>query len=213
MKMVAPSAELLAVTPQALLLVERAGRACYKSEGKMDCECGRCARCVTRASAFVSRLISRGHESVLEHAAATVHVVTDRGISHEIVRHRLCAYSQESTRYCDYGEMAVVPPLLSSEKAFVEWKAAMEKAEETYRQMRERGVQPQWARSVLPTCLKTEVVITANFRQWRHMIRLRAENSRAHPQIRSLFSSILALLRESDEGRNAVFFSDISVEP
>lgn len=219
MKIVQQSATLLAMTPDPLLLLERCGRVCYKSEDKMDCpECGGtqrkylhmsgqvteawecCPVCLERASKFVKGIISRGHEAVLEHASATFLLVTDRGMTHELVRHRLASYSQESTRYCSYGnkgwEISVIEPagfVRGSDSMKRVWYKSMEAAELAYLDATAEGVEPQWARAVLPTCLKTEIAVTANFRQWRHMMGLRLGNKagKAHPQIRALFGMIL----------------------
>ena len=164
-----------------------------------------CPECEERASKFIKNIIKRGHESVLEHANATFLLVTDRGLSHEIVRHRIgVAYSQESSRYCNYGnkggEITVIRPTIWYDRdwstpEYQSWKLACETAETEYLQMLV-DVQPQWARSVLPTCLKTEIAMTANFRAWRHILSLRATNKRAHPQIRLLMKLVLDKLQD-----------------
>jgi len=211
MQIVKQSATLLSMTPASIFLIERAGRVCYKSEGKGDCSaCGSldqvihnfptgriCPSCVERAESFIRKLIDRGHESVLEHASATFLFVTDRGVTHELVRHRLCAFSQESTRYCAYDDgIQVIQPLNIKEGTpeFSCWLKTCETIDLEYRYMLDRQVPAQWARSVLPTCLKTEIVCTANFRQIRHMIKLRTSEA-AHPQIRDLFQQATARLR------------------
>lgn len=219
MKIVDQKAELIAITPDPLFVIEKCGRICYKSEDKMDnCECGglcevhirndnsdsivRCQKCMDRAKNFVIGLIKRGHESVLEHVSATFILTTDRGISHELVRHRIASYSQESTRYCNYGnkggEITVIRPDFSEARSLsdaeTDWISAMNASENSYLSLvRNLHVSPQHARSVLPTCLKTEIVITANMRQWRHMMYLRLKDKvgKAHPQIKQLFKLIL----------------------
>jgi len=169
MKIVTPSVKIEAITPNPLELIERAGRTCYQSEPRGDPE------------AFVRMLIRRGHESVLEHAAATFRIICDRGVSHELVRHRIASYSQESTRYCSYGdEITVIRPQGIDG---VEWLEAMYACEQAYLSMLRRGVSAQVARSVLPNSLKTEVVMTANFREWRHFLKLRTAPA-AHPDMR-----------------------------
>ena len=214
MNVVPQSAELLTMTPHTMLLLERCGRVCYKSEERMGCEHATledpecCSECLRRATKFVQGIIKRGHESVLEHASATVLLVTDRGMTHEIVRHRLAAYSQESTRYVNYGnkggEITVIQPNLSeSEDEMVAdkaWHHTVKCAENAYLGLVSGGVAPQHARAVLPTCLKTEIAVTANFRQWRHMMGLRLGNKagKAHPQIRELFRMILAEFMETE---------------
>jgi thymidylate synthase (FAD) len=157
---------------------------------------------------FVERIIERGHLSVIEHASATVKFVVDRGVSHELVRHRLCSFSQESTRYCDYSGSVtfVIPPWCTSltegeietsnvlpiRSAFLHggaadhWLLAMAKAELSYRELRNhQNWSPQQARSVLPNSLKTEIVVTANFREWLHIFQLRTAPA-AHPQMREI---------------------------
>lgn len=192
MRIVPQSVTLEAITPNAALLIERAGRTCYKSEGK-----------ATEGSAgpFISRILDRQHESVIEHASATFRIVCDRGISHEIVRHRIASYSQESTRYCNYvkdafnGQIAVIePPGLTNRQRF-EWEASCDDSEERYLRMINLGVKPEIARSVLPTCLKTELVVTMNFRAWRHFLKMRGHPA-AHPQVREIAEMIRTILVE-----------------
>lgn len=179
MRIVKPSATLEWITPDPLKVIESAGRICYKSEDKITGD---------SAIEFVRRIIARGHEAVIEHASASFRIVTDRGITHEIVRHRLASYCQESTRYCNYAgerfghEISVIePPSLNGQQRAA-WLTACESAETCYFNMLEAGVPPQTARAVLPTCLKTEIIMTANFREWRHFLRLRLAGG-AHPQI------------------------------
>lgn len=181
MKLIHQSAVLEQVTPDALRLIERAGRVCYKSEDKIE---------PGSAERFVKMLLGRGHLSVLEHASATIRFVTDRGITHEMVRHRLAAYSQESTRYCNYGgqEIEFVYPedadgqIALADGALELWKDAMGQLEIAYKELLHKGVPPQMARSVLPNSLKTEIVMTANFREWRHVFKMRLDKA-AHPSM------------------------------
>lgn len=193
MILVKPSFSVLSVTPSALSLIEAAGRTCYKSESAVTEE---------SAETFVRMIIARGHESVLEHASATVRIICDRGVSHELVRHRIASFSQESTRYCDYkgGHVCfVIPPWVDVEPGVhpaedlpilqigsdVQWWWMMRTAEQGYQYLREQGWKPEQARSVLPNSLKTEVVMTANFREWRHFFALRTAPA-AHPQMREI---------------------------
>jgi thymidylate synthase (FAD) len=192
MRVVDPSTEIL--TPldgeAALAHIERCGRVCYKSEGRAA---------PGTARAFVAGIIKRGHESVLEHVSATVRFVCDRGVTHEIVRHRLASYSQESTRYCNYQdekfgqEITVVRPPFFAEgsPAWEAWAAACQRAEEAYFQLIALGHSPQEARAALPSSLKAELVMTANLREWRHFFRLRAAAA-AHPQMREVVLPLLA---------------------
>lgn len=194
MKIISPSVELLYCTPFSAQRIEVAGRTCYKSENLIDED---------SADRFVEMITKRGHESVIEHASASFRIVTDRGISHELVRHRLASYSQESTRYCNYSrdkfdqQITVIRPsgfLLGSE-AETRWMAACGDAERAYFALLDAGAPPQNARSVLPTCLKTEIVMTANFREWCHFIKLRL-SPEAHPDIRPLAYGVYQELRE-----------------
>ena len=186
MKIAEPSVELLWITPNAEQTMEAAGRTCYKSEDKITPD---------SAAKFIQALRKSGHHAMLEHAVASFRIVTDRGITHEIVRHRLASYAQESTRYCNYSKdkfdnecSFIQPPAIStSGKAY--WKHACERAEELYFGMIAVGESPQIARSVLPNCLKTEIVMMANLREWRHFIKLRGASD-AHPQIRPIAYTI-----------------------
>ena len=188
---------------EILKRIEKAGRTCYKSEDRITDE---------SATAFVRKLIERGHESVLEHASITVRFVCDRGISHEIVRHRIASFSQESTRYCNYSndrfgsELTFIKPCFFKEAkgAYCSWYNTMDFAECAYFDMLEDGCTPQEARSVLPNSIKTEVVMTANLREWRHFLKLRTAKA-AHPQMRELTVPLLKELQE----RIPVVFDDI----
>lgn len=169
-------------------IIEAAGRTAYKSEDKMTSDSG---------EKFVKMIIRRGHESVLEHVSLSYRIICDRGVSHEIVRHRLASYTQESTRYCAYDkgkfgeEITVIEPCFLKKGSFeyAVWKDAMQKAEDAYKGMRAIGCSAQEARSVLPNSLKTEIVMTANMREWRHFIRLRCSEA-AHPQMQEIANMI-----------------------
>lgn len=207
MKIVKPSTKILShVNGNDILRhIELCGRVCYKSEDK-----------ITDGSAqkFVANIINRGHEAVLEHDNITVKFIVDRGVSHEIVRHRLAAYCQESTRYCNYSkdgfgnEIAVIEPcfLEHGTPKWAAWESAMKNAEFSYLRMLDIGCTPQEARSVLPNSLKTEVVMTANLREWRHFFRLRTAPS-AHPQMREVTIPLLQKFKELIP----VVFDDIEV--
>jgi len=192
------------LSPQMIVDIERYGRTCYKSEDREINE--------ETAKKFVAMLIERGHHSVLEHGSATVRFVCDRGVSHEIVRHRIASYSQESTRYCNYAkdkfgnEITVIDPRphMDHPGEFAVWKSAMEDAEKRYFVLIEMGVKPQMARSVLPNSLKTEIVMSANPREWRHFFTMRAA-APAHPQMRELACPLLREFRE----RVPVLFDDV----
>lgn len=188
--------------------IELAGRTCYKSE-----------KIITSDSAkiFVKKLIETGHESVIEHEKITVRIICDRGVTHEIVRHRIASYSQESTRYCNYSkskfgsEITVIEPCFwkrgnsADLEKYVVWKKLMEESEKAYIKLIELGATPQEARSVLPNSLKTEIVITMNLREWRHFFKLRTTEA-AHPQMREIARPLLDEFKK----RIPIIFDDIS---
>lgn len=186
MKIVEPSVTLLWVTPDSQKQIELAGRTCYKSEDKITPD---------SSAEFCKRMVKSGHHAMLEHACASFKIVTDRGISHEIVRHRLASYAQESTRYCDYSggkfnsECSFIEPPGLDAPAQRRWVSLCREAEYTYMSLLAEKVSAQIARAVLPNCLKTEIVMTCNFREWRHFIQLRASKA-AHPQIRPIAREI-----------------------
>lgn len=174
-----------------LKLCERAARTCYKSEG---------ACTEDSAGPFVRKIAQvKKHVSTIEHASVTVRFICDRGVTHELVRHRLAAYSQESTRYCNYSgdkfnnEITVIAPPFweASSPCYALWYQACKQAEEAYLALLAKGASPQEARSVLPNSLKTEIVMTANLREWRHVFTLRAAKE-AHPQMQQLMRPLLA---------------------
>ncbi len=208
MRVIEPSHEFLEDFDGVAMLksVERMGRICYKSEGNIT---------ETSYQKFLKNLIARGHESVIEHGKVSVLVICDRGVSHEIVRHRIASYSQESTRYCNYSqdkfgnELTFIRPCFWTEDsdAFAVWKSSMEAAERDYFRLLELGATPQEARSVLPNSLKTEIVVTMNLREWRHFFKLRT-SAAAHPQMRQ---TAAALLRDF-QARVPVIFDDIAAD-
>jgi len=199
MKIIDPSFAILTpLDPKGrwaiLSAIESAGRTCYKSEDKIAEE---------SASRFVRDIIQvKHHESVIEHVSISVRFICDRGVSHELVRHRLASFSQESTRYCNYskgkfgGEITVIRPSFWTDdsKQFRAWRKACQFSEEQYIRLINAGSTPQEARSVLPNSLKTEIVVTANLREWRHIFKLRTAKA-AHPQMREVMIPLLIVLR------------------
>ncbi len=191
MKIVEPSFEILDKVDgmEMLRKIEMCGRVCYKSESR-----------ITKDSAqkFVQYILNSGHESVLEHEKVTVRIVCDRGISHEIVRHRIASYSQESTRYCNYSkdgfgnELTFIRPFFwkDNRQQMTNWERSMADMEHDYIQAIQAGATPQEARSILPNSLKTEIIVTMNLREWRHFFRLRTSN-KAHPQMREISIPLL----------------------
>lgn len=209
MKIVKPSYEIQTyISPYGILELERieqAARICYKSEDRY-LDQGESAR------KLIQNLIMNGHKAMLEHSSLTVKFICDRGISHELVRHRMASFAQESTRYCNYSQnkfdsqITVVEPfyLEKGSEAYRLWEQEMVHAEETYFELLNQGLTPQEARCVLPNSLKTEIVVTANYREWRHMLKLRTDKA-AHPQMRELMVPLLKDLYE----QIPVIFDDI----
>lgn len=206
-----PSVEIISMNDydQIIKKIEKIGRVCYKSEDRIKED---------SAERFISGILKRGHESVIEHEAVTLRITCDRGVTHEIVRHRLASYSQESTRYCNYtkdkfGNQITVIDIatgfsynLDDEKDRAKydiWKDAMEYAEKAYFAMLDAGATAQEARAVLPNSLKTEIVMTMDLREWRHFLKLRTEMA-AHPQMRQVANEILTVMKE----KLPIFFSD-----
>lgn len=202
--------------------LERIGRVCYKSENQITDE---------TSEKFIQRLIANRHEAMLEHGVMTVIFTVDRGVSHELVRHRMASFAQESTRYCNYSkdkfgnEITVIEPVFfqdiseqtkatvrevmdgepigrsemfeegitSNIQQYANWYSACRKAEKNYFRMLENGATPEQARDVLPTSLKTNIVITTNFREWRHIFDLRAAGitGKPHPQMKEIMVPLL----------------------
>ncbi len=194
MKIIEPSVELAEDFDAAAVMkkIERAGRVCYKSEGNIKDD---------SAEKFIRGIIKRGHESVIEHATISFKIICDRGVTHELVRHRLASYSQESTRFCDYsagkfgGELTFIKPCFWQEddENFKLWKKTMARLEENYLTMRKNNARPEEARSILPNSLKTEIFVTMNLREWRHFLKLRTAKA-AHPQMREVALKIYKIL-------------------
>ncbi len=189
--------------------IEQVARTCYKSEGKIQ---------EGSAAKMVASLIKSGHEAMLEHASVTVKFVVDRGISHELVRHRLASFAQESTRYCNYSKddfgseiTFIIPEYLEyKSEGWNIWKESMKQAEDAYFKMLDFELSPQQARAVLPNSLKTEVVMTANLREWRHFFKLRAlgTTGKPHPQMLEVTVPLL----EDMKNLIPVVFDDLVVK-
>lgn len=195
---------------EALRIIEKAGRTCYKSEDRISED---------SAVDFVRRIIKNGHEAVVEHYSVTVRIVCDRGVTHEIVRHRLASYSQESTRYCNYSkdkfsnQITYIEPCFwdknsdEGRKNYEIWKEVMEFTERKYMELIQNGATPQEARSILPNSLKTEIVMTMNLREWRNFFKLRT-TAASHPQMREITIPLLKKFQELIP----VIFDDILAE-
>jgi thymidylate synthase (FAD) len=202
--------------------IEKAGRTCYKSEDRITDE---------SAIDFVKMILKRGHESVIEHQSFSVRFIVDRGVSHEIVRHRLASFSQESTRFCNYSKdkfdshVCFIAPhwinqdlvgiwdyqdITDKSRAGMDsytWLTACRDSEKHYLQLLDIGWQPQHARSVLPNSVKTEIVVTANLREWRTIFKQRTDRA-AHPQMREV---MIPLLKEIKR-KIPVIFDDIEAD-
>ena len=207
MKIINPSVQLEdEIDGQRIMKkIERIGRTCYKSEGNITED---------SAERFVKSIIARGHESVLEHVSISVRVICDRGVTHEIVRHRIASYSQESTRYNNYSkdkygnELTFIKPCFWNDETnvnYLNWENVLKNIECAYFSMLKCGATPQEARSILPNSLKTELVMTTNLREWRHFFKLRCDKA-AHPQTREIANMILKEFKE----KIPVIFDDIN---
>lgn len=174
-----------------LKAIELAARVCYKSEAAIT-EDGESAKKLIR------RLIESGHEAMLEHSFLSVKFTVDRGVTHELIRHRPCSFAQESTRYCNYSgekfghDVRFVIPYFFEERSREDkpeqlalWAEACLSAEKAYFDLLQNGATPQEARTVLPNSTAADIVVTANFREWRHILRLRTAKD-AHPQMREV---------------------------
>lgn len=214
MKIIDQRCEWIQQPELPLEVIEKAGRTCYKSEDKISND---------TAKKFTEMVLKRGHESVIEHVSASMKFITNRGVTHELVRHRLCAFSQESTRYVNYGgdDIEFIKPVWSdiplgiydystnidhikNNKVFI---YSCLSSESNYKQLLEEGWRSEQAREVLPNALKTEIVVTANVREWRHIFKLRTSKA-AHPQIRELMLTALKMFKKEIP----VIFEDINNE-
>lgn len=196
MKIIKAKAEILTEIDEIGILkdIEQIGRICYKSEDNITND---------SCKKFVANLIKNGHEAVIEHIQISVKFICDRGVSHEIVRHRMASYAQESTRYCNYSkdkfdkELTFIKPCfwrngkINESIMFGIWTEHMLRAETDYIGLIKQGATPEEARSVLPNSIKTELIATMNLRQWRHFFKLRTSKA-CHPQLLELTIPLLA---------------------
>lgn len=232
MKIIDQSHEIISLPDNLLQVIEAAGRTCYKSENKIGCSLDKndyCTwpdaeylepvnlkcniiNCAKHSSlGFTKRMLDRGHHAMIEFGDIIVRFVTNRGVTHELVRHRLCSFAQESTRYVRYdGKMEFIRPVWWNESSVTAqkiWKDRMIASEAGYNHLLREGWRPEQAREVLPNSLKTEIVVKTNVREWSHIFQLRC-SKKAHPQIRSLMLNLLAELKE----KLPVVFDDIYPE-
>ena len=215
MNIVQPSFQIMKYDKQALSFLEKIGRICYKSEDKIK---------KGSAEKFIENIIHRDHTAMVEHSSITVKFIHNRGFSHELVRHRLSSFAQESTRYVDYNkdkykkELTFIAPywekgeFLKKEQmqanilhAYDLWYGTMWEIEKTYKEMKDLGTDTDAVRGILPNDIKTEIVITANFREWRKILSLRTAKV-AHPDMRRVMIPLLQELKKNIP----VIFNDIN---
>ena len=215
MKIIEPKYEILTDISEGgikeLQQIERIARVCYKSEDKITPD-------GESAKKLVGFLVKQGHEAMLEHSQLSVLFTCDRGVANELVRHRIASFAQESTRYCNYagekfgGELSfIIPHYLfdstgseKSRRMYAQWESSCKDDENYYMHLIDLGMRPEQARCVLPLCLKTEIVVTANYREWRNIFKLRTPVA-AHPQMRELMCPLLKEL----QSKIPVVFDDI----
>jgi len=188
--------ELLAITPNAKKVIEQAGRTCYLSFDRIG---------ANSQDSFINRLIKMGHESPLEHACATFRIQNcSRAMTHQLVRHRLMSVSQQSQRYVSEKNFTYVVPDAMPEEFLEDFHKDMETIQQMYRKWTERGLRKEDARFVLPNACTSEIVVTANFREWRHILKLRL-SPKAQWEIRKASQKILTELKKHAD----VCFKDI----
>ncbi len=204
---------------QIMKRIERACRTCYRSEGK-----------ITEDSYknLIKNCITSGHESVLEHEKVTVRIYNDVGSYKDLTRHRFASFSIESTRYCSYdkdkygNEIAVMNPVYIEDKEiYAAWKKAMEEMEKGYMEMRKLGATVDMCRELLPHSAAGEYTMTANIREWKHILKLRT-SSHVHPAIRQVMIPLLKYFKEQmpeifdtipyDEEFDPKYYAKLTVE-
>jgi thymidylate synthase (FAD) len=225
MKIIEQSHEIISLPDNLLQIIEIAGRTCYKSEDKTGCTIYN-EQCPHKPAEweepcietwcehhsfqnFIKMLLDQGHHAMIEFGDIIVRFITNRGVTHELVRHRLCSFAQESTRYVRYdGGMEFIRPVWLNESSTADqrflFRRSAEMSEELYINLLNSGWRPEQAREVLPNSLKTEIVVKANIREWRHCLTLRT-SKKAHPQIRSLLTPLLKELQQ----KIPILFDDI----
>ncbi len=181
--------DLLAITPNCQKLIEEAGRTCYLSFGKIGKD---------SENKFIRMLIKSGHLSVLEHAYATFRIKGgSRAFTHQIVRHRICSFSQQSQRYVSEKGFDFITPhsIRKNSEASKLFNETMEILKESYQRLQDMGIKNEDARFVLPNAIKSEIVISADLREWRHILELRCEPG-AQWEIREICLEVLKILKK-----------------
>jgi thymidylate synthase (FAD) len=177
--------ELIAVTPNAEKVIEEAARTCYLSFDKIG---------ENSEKDFIRKLIKLGHESPLEHAYATFRIKNcSRAMTHQLVRHRLMAISQQSQRYVNEEHFEYVIPAAISQEYIDDYRNDMNTIQQMYSKWRDRGLKKEDARYVLPNACMSEIVVSANFREWRHILKTRL-SMKAQWEIRNICTVIHEIL-------------------
>lgn len=181
--------KLISITQDAEKVIESAGRTAYQSFNLQTEQ---------SASKFIKMIIKNGHTSVLEHAYATFRISgVSRALTHQLVRHRLCSFTQKSQRYVNENNFSYIIPdsIKNNRSAFEIFKKFIESAKSAYSDLLNLNIAKEDARFVLPNATESEIVMTANFREWRHIIELRG-SPLAQWEIRNLIIKINAILKE-----------------
>ncbi len=189
MEFLKPDVTLLAVTPRAEKLIEEAGRTCYLSLDRMD---------ETSEKNFIKRCIRSGHHSILEHAGASFRIAgASRAFTHQLVRHRMASFSQQSQRYVleDEFNYIIPPDIAASPEAAAVFREFIESSRRAYIRLRELGAKKEDARFVLPNALESQIVFTANFRELRHVFALRCDRA-AQWEIRRVAIEMLRIMQK-----------------
>ncbi|MCL1834316.1 MAG: FAD-dependent thymidylate synthase [Leptospirales bacterium] len=189
MEIDAPKVVLLAITPDGEKLIEEAGRTCYLSLSKITDD---------SEKNFIRSAIKRGHHSILEHASASFRILgASRAFTHQLVRHRIASFSQQSQRYVDESEFNyIVPPEINENKEALEvYREFIETSRTTYNRLREIGIKKENARFILPNALESQIVFSANFREFRSVFNLRLDRA-AQWEIRRVCLEMLLILQE-----------------
>ena len=195
MKIVKPVVEIEKVDYNKIMKnIERACRTCYRSENNITEE---------SYKTLLKNCINRGHESILEHEKITIRMICDVGVYKDLTRHRIASFSIESTRYCNYGkdkfenEIKFIEPVNIDENTeiYEEWKTACSEIEKHYLKMASLGATPDQMRMILPHSTAAQVTMTANIREWKHILALRA-NAHAHPAVEQVMIPLLIHFKE-----------------
>lgn len=196
MKIIEPKIEIEKVDYNKIMKnLERACRTCYRSEDRITDE---------SYKTLLKNCINRGHESILEHEKITIRMVCDIGVYKDLTRHRHASFSIESTRYCNYGkdkfdnEIKFIEPvnIEKGTELYLEWKNSCEEMETHYIKMAQMGATPDQMRMILPHSTAAVVTMTANIREWKHILSLRC-TKHAHPAVEQVMIPLLLHLKQN----------------